>query len=351
MRNQPSGEKASALRSGILVIAGEDVGPAGLDLALARVWARIGDAEGHARRGDARRMQPDLARLVAGEQRRRLGEAVADRVGETRMVQEGLDVGGEGGPADAEKAELAAEGLLELEAGHPLEGRPQDRDLVERDLFEGGLDARAVDLLDDEGDREHQRRPDGHEGGKEGRSRGRPVEVIDCGAVHDGDEKADRELVGVGEGQDGEEAVRPPEQGEGRRRPSVVDEVAMSEHDAFGLAHRAGRIEDGSQFVRLDRRRREETRALSTARARPAAPAASTPATGASLVPEGTASTLKSSRETRIRFSPSPGILAAKRLETMRTLLSECSRIVDICSLRKSVMMGTAIAPERTMPK
>ena len=45
----------AALR--ILVVAGEDVGPAGLDLALARVRARIGDAEGHARRGDARRVQ------------------------------------------------------------------------------------------------------------------------------------------------------------------------------------------------------------------------------------------------------------------------------------------------------
>ena len=199
----------------------------------------------------------DLARLVAGEQRRRLGEAIADRIGETRIVQEGLDVGGDGCAADAEEAELAAEGPLELEAGDPLEGRAQDRDLVKRDLLEGGLDARAVDFLDDQRDREHQRRPDCYEGGKEGRSRRRPVEVVDCGAVHDGDEKADRELVGVGEGQDGKEAVRPPEQGERRRRPGVVDEVAMSEHDAFGLAHRAGRIEDGSQFVRLDRRRRE----------------------------------------------------------------------------------------------
>ena len=59
----------------------------------------------------------------------------------------------------------------------------------------------------------------------------------------------------------------------------------------------------------------------------------------------------KSSSETMMRFSPSAGTLGAKRLETMSILLSECSRIVDICSAVKSVIIGTAMAPVRTMPK
>ena len=85
--------------------------------------------------------------------------------------------------------------------------------------------------------------------------------------MEQGQEKDDRELVGVGQGEDGEETVGAPEFENGAAGPRVEDQIAVGEHDPLGVAHGARGIDDGRQVFTLDQRQVEPAAAASMAAA------------------------------------------------------------------------------------
>ncbi len=232
----------------IPVVAPHDVGAPHLDLSLA-ARRRAGDADVHACKGRACAAGMRAKRGAAGDKGRGLGQAVPDRVGEAGLTQERLHVRRECRTADAEEAQLPAEEPLQPQAGQAVQDPARGGERVQAASPQLGQDLRAVDLLDDQWDRQHDRRPQGGENRREDGGGGRPVEVGDRGALHERCHEAEGALVGMGKRQDGEQPVGRSQLDDRPGGHGVGDDVAVGQHDALGVPRGAGGVDHGCQVL------------------------------------------------------------------------------------------------------
>ena len=148
--------------------------------------------------------------------------------------------------------QLAAEGLVKPSADERVE---QVRHLglhpgQHLGTFDGRKDAGFVHLFDNQRHRAHHCRTDLlHHADENARGRGL-LDIIDAGADEDRVQAADAHLIGVGHRQDAEEAVFLVTGLCLKRFNDVVAEIPVAEHDALGVAGRAGSIDDGGEVVR-----------------------------------------------------------------------------------------------------
>ena len=229
-----------------------------LDLELPFTGFRVRAVDAHRHPGEHRADRSELRveRRTAGDQRRRLRQAVTDRVGEARLDQKTFGLHREGSSTDAEETQLAAEGLEQFLAGEPVESPPNKRNAVERPdqgvCSETGLHPHLVDLLDHQGHAENDGRLDLRHRGYQHCGRRWLAQVADAGAPPQREQETKGALVGVGHRQDRQEAVVIVDGDDLCCRLHVEHQVAVAQHDPLRVAGGARCVDDAGEVVRRD---------------------------------------------------------------------------------------------------
>ena len=239
---------------GILVVAQQDVGTLGED--LARHVGRVAAVDAHllvVGGLSARSLGEGLPVAVADDGATLRG-TVAHGIGEANLAQKGLHLAVERSTADDDLVEVAAEGLAHLgedggahllaDDGH---GHEQSH-LVGLQLGEHLL---ADDLLDDQRHGDHDARLDvGQRLGDDG-GRGHAVEIVDVHALEKLEDKLKRHAVHVGHGQDADDVVaalkRLAQHVEGE--VDVAPQRPVGQHHALGAPGGAAGVVDEGQLL------------------------------------------------------------------------------------------------------
>ncbi len=214
---------------------------------------RVADFHFNTRNGLAAGTDPDRTERIDGHDGGRFGHAIAGRVADAGFLQKGLHIKIQGGAAEHEKAQRAAQGLQQFFAGESMQPLAEKWHAVEpahqSALLQFGQNAFAIDLVHYQRNREHAGRFDHLHAGQKFLRRRHALQVIDGDADRHGTEHAAGGFVGVRERQNGQKTILV---GDGKAFDAVydiVDDVAVRQHNAFGVAGGAGGINDGRQIL------------------------------------------------------------------------------------------------------
>ncbi len=238
---------------GVFVVAQHDIVAAHDNLALAGGGVHVVQADLHLIGGKADGTG-GLVRVLdqeVGEQRGRLGEAIADGVREVAVLQELLHAYVQLGAADTEEDELAAEGLHHAPADEPV----QDvRDVFigpgkHAALLDGGKHAVFHHFLDDERHGAHDGGMHLLHGGEQDGGSGRLLKGIAGGSYIERVDGRNVHFIGMGCRKDGQETVLGPQRLCLEGGGEVRTDVAVAQHDALGLSGGSGRVDDAGEVV------------------------------------------------------------------------------------------------------
>ncbi len=253
----------------VLVVAEHHVRPLGqhlADAALVRVRDLDVDAGQRAAHAAGHRL---LARALGGDDRRRLGHAVALVQLEAEPEEVLHHVGRQRGAAADEQAQAPAQLAVDREEQDLAQVEPVRHPVAQAavevdDSLEGALDERSA-LAHPLGDLAvqelPQRRHADHAGDAAVLERARQgvgVDLLEVGhlrAVDQRHEQPGRELEGVVQRQDREQAVVAVQVEQRRQLRHHRGEVLVRQHHALGRAGRARGVDDGGQLLALAHRR------------------------------------------------------------------------------------------------
>jgi hypothetical protein len=266
-------------RPGVVEVAGED------DVAVHPDLPVAGDVDGVARHRAAHRAELDAAHRLAGHRRGGLGQSVAVVDRDPGAGEDQAEFAPQRGAARDRVPHTPAQHRPQL----PVDGAVEDRvrgpehrpragtrarvvpfhglGVAHRDVhrpvehialagLQGDLPRPAVDLLEDVGDGEDERRPEGRErgqqqGGRDLRLVAQQYAVADAEDLH-------HQSVDVGQRQEGEDgrllALRGDEAGpSGEQDVALGREVGVGDHTALGAPGGAGGVGDGGDRARCHR--------------------------------------------------------------------------------------------------